>query len=153
MPDSAPDDSRFWELYSDLTATQKKVINAWLTEPTKKDAAEEVGMSASRVYEWPDRVWEAGELLLEQQTRGLERGLSALSPAAIRALERALDPDEETSRPEAKTARYLVNALRGKPTQRQEISHEEGGIPLDNKDERELNDLLGHLDEEDDGTE
>ena len=132
-----------------LFRSQKKVINAWLTAPTKKDAAEEVGMSASRVYEWPDEVWEAGELLLEQQTRGLERGLSALSPAAIRALQRALDPDKETSRPEAKTARYLVNALRGKPTQRQEITHEKGGIDVDDKAERELGAMLDHLDEDD----
>jgi hypothetical protein len=158
MPDSDPGDTpdsgadndsgdRFYELYSELTAAQKKVCNAWLTSPTKKAAAEEVGMSPSRVYEWPDRVWEAGELLLEKQVEGIERGLSGLSPAAINALERALDPDCETSRPEAKTARYLVNALRGKPKQRQHITHETGGIDVEESDRQELDAMLDHLDD------
>ena len=157
MPDTDPDDApdtgqnnasgdRFYEVYSELTPAQKKVVNAWLTCPTKKAAAEEVGMSASRVYEWPDKVWRAGELLIEKQAEGIERGLSALSPAAISALERALDPDYETSRPEAKTARYLVNALRGKPTQRQEVALDQGGIDVPDSEAQELDSLLSHLD-------
>jgi hypothetical protein len=153
MPESEPESSElpdasedsFEERWQELTSSQKKVVQAWLMAPTKKAAAEEVGLSPATVYEWPEEVWEVGDLLLDKRMDGMERGLSALSPAAIDALERALDPDADTSREEAKTARYLVNALRGKPTQRQEVDLDTGGIDLDEKAEDELDEMLAHL--------
>jgi len=146
--DSDTPDDRFEELWEDLTQTQQKFVQAFLFTASKADAAREIGISPSTAYGWDvDRIEEVTGLLLERRTRALEEGIAALSQEAIEALRRALDPDTEVARVEAESAQYVVDRLRGKPTQKQEIETN-GGIDLDASDEEALEDALSHFDEE-----
>ncbi|AUO78924.1 hypothetical protein FGG70_gp31 [Salinibacter phage M1EM-1] len=137
----------FEELYEDLTANQKKVVQEYPFHATKADAARAVGLSPSCVYSWPNVVWEAAEALLDQRTQGIRQGMSALSPAAIDVLRRALDADEDVSRVEAESAQYLIDQLEGKATRKQEVEHS-GGIDVSDQEGAEIDELLSHLGDE-----
>jgi hypothetical protein len=138
--------SEFEELYEDLTANQKRVVQEYPFHPTKADAARAVGLTPSCVYSWPPVVWEAAEALLDQRTQGIRQGMSALSPAAIDVLRRALDADEDVSRVEAESAQYLIDQLEGKATRKQEVEHS-GGIDVSDQEGAEIDELLSHLGE------
>lgn len=142
-PGGEPDDE-FERLWEQLTHNQKKVAQEYLFTASKADAAREVGLSPSAVYAWPDEVWEAAEMLVDRRASGLSEGMSALSPAALDVLRRALDPDEEVNRVEAESAQYLLNQLEGKPTQKSEVDVQ-GGIDIGEDAQEELDEKLSHL--------
>lgn len=85
-------------------------------------------------------------MLVDRRAKGIMEGISALSPKALKTLERALDPEQETSRVSKESAEYVISMLEGKPTQKQEVEHS-GGIDLGEDEEQELDDMLGHLDD------
>ncbi|AUO78947.1 hypothetical protein FGG70_gp01 [Salinibacter phage M1EM-1] len=77
----------------------------------------------------------------------MRQGMSALSPAAIDVLRRALDADEDVSRVEAESAQYLIDQLEGKATRKQEVEHS-GGIDVSDQEGAEIDELLSHLGDE-----
>lgn len=153
--DSEPDqedspDEDFEALWHSLSDSQKKVAQEYVFCATKADAARAVGLQPSTLYSWPDKVWEAASRLVDRRAQGLEEGVNALSHDALDVLRRALDPDQEVSRVEKESAEYLLNRAAGRPTQKKEVDVQ-GGISLDDTDEEELDQMLGHLDGGGDG--
>ena len=134
----------FEALWDSLTPAQKKYAQEMVFHTTKAEAAREVGLHPKTVYNWPDKVERAAEMLVDRRAEGITDGISALSPAALSALRDAVDPDTDVDRVTKETAEYIVNRLEGKPTQKQEVEHS-GGIELDDQDEEALDDMLGHL--------
>jgi len=142
-PGVEPDDE-FERLWGKLTDTQKKFCQEYLFKATKAEAAREVGVTPSCVYKWPDYVEEAASMLVDRRASGLSEGMSALSPAALDVLRRALDPDQDVSRVEAESAQYLIDQLEGKATQKSEVDVQ-GGIDIGEDDQQALDETLSHL--------
>jgi len=147
-PGAAPDDE-FERLWGKLTDTQKKFCQEYLFTATKSEAAEAVGVTPSCVYSWPDYVEEAASMLVDRRASGLSEGMSALSPAALDVLRRALDPNSDVSRVEAESAQYLIDQLEGKATQKSEVDVQ-GGIDIGEDDQEALDEALSHLGDEED---
>jgi hypothetical protein len=144
-PSPAPEgEDEFERLWTRLTDNQRKVAQEYLFTSSKADAAREVGLSPSCVYSWPEYVWEAARMLIDRRKSGISEGMSALSPAALDVLRRALDPQREVSRVEAESAQYLLNQLEGKPTQKSEVEVD-GGIDVSESDKAALDEALSHL--------
>jgi len=141
--DITPDDE-FEALWGSLRDVEKKVAQEYIFQPTRADAARAVGLAPTTVYHWDDKVWEAASRLVDRRAQGLEEGVNALSHNALDVLRRALDPESEVSRVEKEAAEYLLNRVGGKPTQKKEVDVQ-GGISLDETDEEELDQMLGHL--------
>jgi len=142
-PGAEPDDE-FERLWGKLTDTQKKFCQEYLFKATKAEAAREVGVTPSCVYKWPDYVEEAASMLVDRRASGLSEGMSALSPAALDVLRRALDPNSNVSRVEAESAQYLIDQLEGKATQKSEVDVQ-GGIDIGEDDQEALDEALSHL--------
>lgn len=151
-PESVPgsaEDRIFEELWAELTANQKKAAQAWLFETSVADTARAIGLAPQTLYQWSDDWRRAAEMLLDRRKEGVEKGIGALSPDAINILRKAVQQDEEITRVEKEAATYIIDRIAGKPTQRQEIEHETGGIEVSESDKREIDDMLSHLDDSD----
>lgn len=122
---------RLERLWNELTIHQKKVAERYVFTTTKAEAARAVDLHPDTVYDWEAPVWEVSELLVDQRAQGIVHGLSALSPAALDALRRALDPNEDIDRETREAAEFVVNHAVGKPTQRQEVEHSTPGVDED----------------------
>lgn len=151
LPGTA-EDRKFEELWSGLDANEKKCAQQWLFCSSIADAARAVGLDPQTVYNWDNDWREAAELLLDRRKDGIEKGIGALSPHAVEVLRKALTDEEEISRVQKESATYVIDRINGAPTQKQEIETQ-GGIQLDQTDEAELDKMLGHLDEDEEGEE
>jgi transposase-like protein len=138
-----PEDDEFEKLWESLEHKHKQVALAYAKTSTKAEAARECGYHPDTIYDWPDKVWKATEMILRRNRERLEQAHAALVPRIVAIQERALDPEKELDRVSAEMAQYLTNRLLGKPTQRQEVAVE-GGIDI-SEDEEDIDDALEHL--------
>lgn len=113
---------KFVDIWSDLTHAQRQYVIARQEHPTKKDAAEAIGVPSSTVYKWPDVVEDAVRLVQEEAiSSALSMLTSGLAKAAMVKLA-GLDSGDE--RVQQSAATEVLDRLLGKPTQRQEVTHD-----------------------------
>jgi len=157
----------FGHLKSELTMTKEEFDKKWteldaswrtfcienVFESTYKAAAEKAGIAPQTYYnkdeEYKEMLDELTKQLVKERREGLSQGIQALSKGAVQILRQALDPNKEISRVEKEAASYIIDRIKGKPTRKQEVQHS-GGIDFDPEDEEKLDEMLGHLDSDDD---
>ncbi|MCS3827429.1 hypothetical protein GGP85_002899 [Salinibacter ruber] len=120
MNDSA-ENSSLAEIWEELTPSQKRFVVAYQRHTSKADAAAEVGLAASTVYSWPDKVDHAAEMFYEETAAlAMQELEEALVEAAMVKTQEVRDPGStEGSQQEA--ASDVLDRVMGKPTQKQDI--------------------------------
>jgi len=107
------------ELWSQLNRNQRRFVVAMQEFPTKKEAAESIGLEPDTVYRWPDVVDRAVDAFsgdVEAAVMGVLRSIAGKA-AMIKAS--GLDSEDEKVR--QAVASEIIDRILGKATQRQEI--------------------------------
>lgn len=109
------------ELWPELTPSQKKFVVAFQRHTSKADAAEEVGLAAQTVYNWPDKVNKAAELFSDATASlAMQELEEALVEAAMVKTQEIRDPGSTKERQQS-AASDVMDRVMGKPTQKQDI--------------------------------
>jgi len=120
MPDSVENGS-LSEIWEQLTPSQKKFVVAYQRHTSKADAAEEVGLAAQTVYNWPGRVDRAAELFSDATAElAMQELEEALIEAAMVKTQEVRDPGS-TQESQQDAASDIMDRVMGRPTQRQEV--------------------------------
>jgi hypothetical protein len=116
-----------------------------LEYPTKKEAAEAIGLDPRTVYRWPDAIDEAIEFLISDAIQSAHDILEQSVVKAAQIKRAGLDSDDEKLRQGVSSE--ILDRMLGRATQRQEISGPEGGpIELDSKYQQALDTVYGEGD-------
>jgi hypothetical protein len=116
---------RFADIWRKLGYNQRRFVVASLEFPTKKDAAQSIGIEPDTVYRWPAIVDEAVELAHEE-TRETAIGILAESlTKAVMVKIAGLDSDDERLRHTAATE--IIDRMLGRATQAIEHTGKDGG--------------------------
>lgn len=97
--------------------------------PTKKDAAEAIGLEPNTVYSWPKIVDDAVERFADDvEAAALD---IILANAGKAAMVKAAGLDSGDERTRQQVASEILDRVLGKPTQRQELAGPGGGpVPI-----------------------
>ena len=113
-------DDRFAQIWKLLTHNQRRFVVQMTDSPTKKEAAEIIGLDPRTVYAWPKFIDEAVGLLLENaKTSAVEMLTSALARAVMIKLA-GLDSNDEKMRQDA--ASEVIDRILGKAKQTNELT-------------------------------
>ena len=129
--------SVFAELWNKLTPTQRRFVVAMQEYPTKKEAAEAIGISPQTAYNWNGTVDDAVAFVVNDVALamlGIIRA-NAVKAAAVKAA--GLDSTDERVAQAASTE--IMDRVAGKATQRQEVTGADGG-PVQYEDVTKLSD-------------
>jgi len=114
---------RFAEIWRQLHFNQRRFVIASLEFPTKKEAAQSIGIEPDTVYRWPEIVDEAIELA-HQETRETAIGMLAESlTKAVMIKISGLDSDDEKIRHLVSTE--IIDRMLGRAAQ--PITGKDGG--------------------------
>ncbi len=116
---------RFSVLWGELSPLQRRFVVAMQEHPTKREAALAIEISPNTVYNWPKIVDEAVEFMtgnIALATLGILQA-NATKAAMVKAA--GLDSDNEKIRQDVATE--ILDRNLGRPTQRQEVTGEDGG--------------------------
>jgi hypothetical protein len=130
LPADDPD-ARFEALWERLNDNQRRYVLARQTHRHKAYAAEHVGLHRDTAYKWPAYVEEAVDLMQTLQKDSIKQGLASMSHKAIVQLERLLESEDPKT--QLKAVQEVLNRLKGKPIQRQEVEHS-GGVDVGGAD-------------------
>jgi phage terminase small subunit len=109
------------DIWEQLTPSQKKFVVAYQRHVSKADAAEEVGLAASTVYSWPDRVDRAAELFSDATAElAMQELEEALVEAAMVKTQEVRDPGS-TEESQQDAATDVLDRVMGRPTQKQDV--------------------------------
>ena len=113
------------DIWGGLSRNQRRFVVAMQEHPTKKDAALSIGLEPNTVYGWNGAVDEAVELFSNDVGLAAYAIIesSGIKAAAIKAA--GLDSDSERVRQDVSSE--LLDRILGKPTQRQEVTCNDGG--------------------------
>lgn len=116
---------RLHGIWSELSRNQRRFVVAMQEFPTKKEAANSIGLEADTVYRWPNIVDEAIGIFSEDvETAALAIISRSVGKAAmIKAT--GLDSGDEKVR--QLSATEILDRVLGKPMQKQEITGSGGG--------------------------
>jgi hypothetical protein len=116
---------RLLEILPQLSKDQLRFAIACQDYPTKKEAAESIGMKPNTTYGWPDIVDEASRLLAVESTSAALaiRRRNLVKAMAVKA--NGLDSDDEKIRQNAATE--LIEWELGKAVQKNEMTGKGGG--------------------------
>jgi hypothetical protein len=117
--------SQFAEIWHKLTTNQRRFVVAMQEHPTKKEAAESIGVQPQTAYNWNGEVDAAVDFMrnnIALATLGIIQA-NATKAAMIKAA--GLDSGDEKIRQDVATE--ILDRNLGKPTQRQEHTGEGGG--------------------------
>ena len=137
-------DEEFEDLWESLSDNQKKVAEEYIWAKSKAEAARKFGLTPSAVYSWDDHVWEAASALIDQRKDGIMNRIASLSDEALSVLRQSLQDEDQDDRVQSEDARYIINHLQGKPTQKQEVEHS-GGIDLDSDDMEAVDKMVENI--------
>jgi hypothetical protein len=112
-------EAEFEALWRRLSDSQRRYVIARQDCGTKADAAEEIGLTASTVYNWPDYVDEAAERLVDQAKATIQAGLDSASAAAVQRLKEIVEDGGDKQARQA--AEYIIDQQIGRATQQQDI--------------------------------
>ena len=116
---------RFAEIWRHLNHNQRRYVVASLEYPTKKEAAQAIGIEADTVYRWPEIVDQAVQLASDK-TRETAIGILAESlTKAVMVKIAGLDSDDEKVRHIVATE--IIDRMLGKATQAIEHTGKDGG--------------------------
>lgn len=105
------------ELWEELTPSQKKFVAAYQRHTSKAAAAEEVGLAAQTVYNWPEKVNRAAELFSDATAElAMQELEEALVEAAMVKTQEVRDPGS-TQESQQDAATDVMDRVMGKPTQ------------------------------------
>lgn len=108
-----------------MTTNQLRYLSVRGECKNEKEAAEMLGLKPQTVYNWPDTVREAFELMLFDGVLVAGEILRRNLPKAAAVKVAALDSEIDNIRQHAATE--VLDRGLGKPTQRQELSGPDGG--------------------------
>lgn len=104
-----------------LTVDQRRYVVARMDWPTKKEAADAIGIKVTTVYTWPDAVERAVELvslnIVDAAMIMAERAVAKAMSTKIKGL------DSKDERVRQAVATELIEWRLGKATQKQEIEN------------------------------
>lgn len=117
-------------LLSTLSDLQLRFVKARLGAQSDAEAAEEIGIAAGTVYNWPNKeaVRAAVQLARKDAVAVAAERLRRLSNVAVDVYVEALEGEESVG-----VARDVLDRVMGRPTQRTEVSGRGGG-PIEYKD-------------------
>jgi hypothetical protein len=107
------DQERFLQLWPKLTHNQRRFVMALADHPTKKAAAESVGLSPFTVYAWGGEVDEVIELLGGDLMSGAVDTLRSVAKKAAVVKAEALDLSDNRLKQQAATE--ILDRVLGKP--------------------------------------
>lgn len=125
MVDSVDDFSALWHK---LTTTQRRFVVAMQQHPTKKDAAEAIGIAASTAYNWNGEVDAAVDFIRNRTAEATLGILVSQSASAAMVVGKLLTSNDEAIK--LRAAQDILDRNLGKATQRQEIDHS-GGVTVE----------------------
>jgi len=115
---------RLAEVWPKLNKNQRRLVIASLDYPTKKEAAESIGIEPHTAYKWPSIVDEAIELI-ETQTQEAALGILIASIAKA-AMVKVAGLDSIDDRISQSAAIEILDRNLGKPMQKSEITGKDG---------------------------
>lgn len=116
-------------IWAKLSRNQRRFVIAMLESPTKKEAAEAIGMSPDTVYRWPDEVFDAIAAIEADRQASAISILAANVPKAAMVKTAGLDSDNEKIRQDSATE--VLDRVLGKPMQRSEVTGGDGApVPI-----------------------
>ena len=119
----------FRELWQALTHNQQRFAVAMLHAPTKKEAADAIGLQQDTVYRWNGAIDTVIAYMRAQAKNAAIEILANYVAKAAMVKAEGLDCADEIRRQEAATE--ILDRIVGKPTQRSEISGPDGSaIPV-----------------------
>ena len=115
------ENSSLSDLWEDLTPSQKKFVVDFQRHTSKADAAEEIGLAAQTVYNWPEKVNAAAEMFSDATAElAMQELEEALVEAAMVKTQEIRDPGS-TQGTQQEAASDVLDRVMGKPTQKQDI--------------------------------
>ena len=125
--------SIFWQLWEQLSLTQRRYAVARLSCGTKAEAAKSVGIEPGTAYGWPCEVERVVELLADDIVAStVEMLTQTLAKAAIVKIDGLSSSDERVKQA---AATEIMDRVIGKATQKLEHTGKDGG-PMETKDVR-----------------
>ena len=123
MSDDSQTVETFSVLWNELTPLQRRFVVSMQEYPTKKEAAEALGISPSTVYNWGQNsgVDDAVDFMSNNIALATLGILQANATKAAMVKAHGLDSDNEKIRQDV--ASEILDRQLGKATQRQEIDH------------------------------
>jgi hypothetical protein len=115
------------DILAQLSRDQLRFITAMQDYPTKREAAEAVGLEPNTIYKWPKAIDDALLLIARDREASVREVLRRNALKAVMVKVAGLDSDEESIR--QKVAPEIIESVIGKPTQKQEVGGP-GGAPL-----------------------
>ena len=118
--------SQFAEIWHKLTTNQRRFVVAMQEHPTKKEAAESIGVQPQTAYNWNGDVDAAVDFMrnnIALATLGIIQA-NAAKAAMIKAA--GLDSGDEKIRQDVATE--ILDRNLGRPTQRQELTGADGDV-------------------------
>lgn len=117
--------SQFAEIWHKLTTNQRRFVVAMQEHPTKKEAAESIGVQPQTAYNWNGDVDAAVDFMRNNIALATLGILQANATKAAMVKAAGLDSDDEKIRQDVATE--ILDRNLGKPKQRQEHTGEGGG--------------------------
>lgn len=114
----------FDKLWSSLLPNQKRFAIAALEFPTKKEAAESIGIDPNTVYKWGDQIDVVVDFMRDHAALAALGIIQANATKAAMIKARGLDSKDEKLRQGVATE--ILDRNLGKPTQRQEVTGTDG---------------------------
>lgn len=114
----------FQTAWRKLSPTQKRFAVAMLDYPTKKEAAEAIGLSPQTVYNWNGSIDTVVSIMQENAALSALSIILASTNKAAMVKAAGLDSDNEKIAQDA--ASEILDRSLGKPTQRNEITGKDG---------------------------
>ena len=119
---------RLSEILGGLNHNQHRFIVAMMDHPSKKEAAEAIGIVPQTAYRWPKEVEEAVELMRLNIAVGAREMLSKSVAKAALVKVAGLDDDDPKVRQAAATE--VLDRILGRPLQKQDVSVTNDSITL-----------------------
>lgn len=119
--DEATQATTFAELWDRLTPTQRRFVVAMQEHPTKKDAAEAIGIAPNTAYNWNGEVNDAIDFVRNNTAIAQLGILMANGTKAAMVVGKLLESRDESVR--LRAAQDILDRNLGKATQRQELDH------------------------------
>ena len=116
----------FSEMWSKLEPNQQRYAIAALEFPSKKDAAESIGLKVNTVYKWGEEVTAVVDFMRSNAALAALGIITANATKAAMIKAAGLDSDSEKIRQDAATE--VLDRNLGRPTQRQEHTGADGGV-------------------------
>lgn len=113
--------NEFADIWNSLTLTQRRFVVAMQEHPTKKDAAEAIGISPQTAYNWGGEVSAAVEFVRNHTAIAQLGIIIANGTKAAMVVGKLLDSSDEAIR--LRAAQDILDRNLGKATQRQEVEN------------------------------